>query len=591
MARRITVQFIGDASSLNRAVASAEGSTGNMVGKLKKLGAVAGVALAAAGVALVKFGGDSVAAASDMNETLSKSKVIFGDQARMMSKWAAGAAKSAGLSKQAALESAASFGDMFTQIGFAGKQAAGMSKGVVQLSADLGSFNNLPTAEVTDMMSAAFRGEYDSLQRVIPNINAARVEHKALAMTGKEAASELTAQEKAAATLAIVHKDGARAAGDFARTSGGLANQQKILAAQFENIKAKVGKALLPVVTRMVTFLNSSGIPALRQTWAVLKDKLGPVIKWVGDTFKRVSGSMSGDAAKNLGMIRDIISGVVSIVKSLWARFGDSLIAITKSVFGLLRSIIGGGLRIIRGVVRIISGALKGDWSKVWAGIKDILKGALQIIIALVKNSMTVLKVVWKAAWGVIRDVLKAAWGGIKSAVSAGIDKLVDWLGGLKDRFVNVLGGLVVKATNIGRDIIGGILSGLRARAGEVMDFLRNMAGDALQAVKDKLGIHSPSREFAKVGNYAAAGLVQGWDEWAPKVIDTPVELVKKSVATAASVSRASGGGPGRQGQGSGQGAAVDQRPIVVDLYIDGKRIHEALVRRKRQTGMALGLA
>lgn len=38
------------------------------------------------------------------------------------------------------------------------------------------------------------------------------------------------------------------------------------------------------------------------------------------------------------------------------------------------------------------------------------------------------------------------------------------------------------------------------------------------------------------------------------------------------------------------RGAGRDERPIVVQLHIDGRRIHEALVRRKRQTGMALGL-
>jgi hypothetical protein len=31
------------------------------------------------------------------------------------------------------------------------------------MSADLGSFNNTPTADIADMISAAFRGEYDSL--------------------------------------------------------------------------------------------------------------------------------------------------------------------------------------------------------------------------------------------------------------------------------------------------------------------------------------------------------------------------------------------------------------------------------------------
>lgn len=186
-------------------------------------------------------------AASDLNETVNKSKAIFGEQYAAVDSWANGAARAMGLSKSAALDAASGFGDMFTQIGFGGDQAAKMSTSVVQMSADLGSFNNLPTADVADRISAAFRGEYDSLQMVIPNINAARVESEAMAMTGKKTAKSLTAQEKAAAVLAIVQKDGARAMGDFARTSGEAANKAKIMKGRGDELKASFGGLMGPL--------------------------------------------------------------------------------------------------------------------------------------------------------------------------------------------------------------------------------------------------------------------------------------------------------------------------------------------------------
>jgi hypothetical protein len=147
----------------------------------------------------------------------------------------------------AALDAASSFGNMFQQLGFVGDQAASMSTDVVKLAADLGSFNNLETGDVLERIQAAFRGEYDSLQLLIPNINAARVEQEALAETGKKSADQLTAAEKATATLAIVQKDGAAAANDFAETSDGLANSTKIAAAEFEDLKTRIGQDLLPV--------------------------------------------------------------------------------------------------------------------------------------------------------------------------------------------------------------------------------------------------------------------------------------------------------------------------------------------------------
>ena len=70
-----------------------------------------------------------------------------------------------------------------------GKEAANTSQQVVQFAADLGAFNNVETADVLERIQAGFRGEYDSLQALIPNINALRVQKEALAETGKTLAA------------------------------------------------------------------------------------------------------------------------------------------------------------------------------------------------------------------------------------------------------------------------------------------------------------------------------------------------------------------------------------------------------------------
>ena len=73
----------------------------------------------------------------------------------------------------------------------------------------------------------------------------------------------LTAQQKVLAAQAVIMKQTSDAQGDFSRTSGGLANQQRILTAQFENIKSTIGTALLPVVLEMVGAFNRNVLPAI----------------------------------------------------------------------------------------------------------------------------------------------------------------------------------------------------------------------------------------------------------------------------------------------------------------------------------------
>lgn len=327
-----------------------------------------------------KIGGfftGSISGASDLNETLSKSSAIFGDQAGAIERWGDSASRTVGLSKEAAIGAAASFGDMFLQIGFTGDAASQMSTAVVQAAADLGSFSNLETADVADRISAAFRGEYDSLQAVIPNINAARVESEALAATGKTVASELTAQEKAAAVLSIVQKDGARAMGDFARTSDGAANQQKILTAQMEDQQAKLGGLLLPAWTGFLGVLNDEVVPAI-----------SGVVDWMGQ---------NGETMLLLGGI------VLGAATAYWAI--TSVMAIHRA-YSIASAAATGGLTVAQW-------ALNAAMSANPIGLVITLIAALVAGIVWVATQTTF----FQDAWAWMTETIGAAWSWLWTSV------------------------------------------------------------------------------------------------------------------------------------------------------------------------------
>ena len=244
--------------------------------RTKKIGAgLFAAAGAAGGVALLK---GAVDAAADFGETVSKSRNIFGQASADVENFAKTAAVSFGISKTAALGAATNFGNIFTQIGFTSDASAKLSTNLIKTAADLGSFNNVDPTDVLDRIAGAMNGEFDSLQQLIPGINAARVEQEALALSGKRVASELTAQEKVTATLAIITKDGAKAQDDFAETSDGLANKQRILSARFDDAKVAIGEKLLPAAVAVTNFFG---------------DKVGPTFAKAGETIKGLSGFVS----------------------------------------------------------------------------------------------------------------------------------------------------------------------------------------------------------------------------------------------------------------------------------------------------------
>jgi cell wall-associated NlpC family hydrolase len=282
----------------------------------------AGLAAGLAGTLLAARGlKGAVDAASDLNETLSKSQVIFGKNAKTIQAWAKGSARSMGLSRNEALANASAFGDMFRQLGIGLPTAAGMSKQMVELSADLASFNNADISDVLNAQQSAFRGEYDALQRFIPNINAARVEQEALRLTHKESAKDLTAAEKAQATYSIMLRDSTRAQGDFKKTSGGLANQQRILSAQWQDLKATVGNAFLPAMISVTRVLNHKLLPAVGKLWR----QYGPGIKQA----VAAAAAAFQQAAPSAGQLSSAISGLGPILErigpDLGAKVGETI--------------------------------------------------------------------------------------------------------------------------------------------------------------------------------------------------------------------------------------------------------------------------
>jgi hypothetical protein len=195
--------------------------------------------------------------ASDLNEEISKSEVIFGDASKDILRFSKTAAKEIGQSQRSALEAAGTFGVLGKAAGLSGQNLSNFSTEFTGLASDLASFNNTSPEDAIQAIGAALRGEAEPIRRYGVLLNDATLRQKALALglisTTKEA---LSPQNKTLAAQAVILEQTKDAQGDFARTSGGLANQQRILKAQVENLAGALGKALLPVLEKIIPLLT-----------------------------------------------------------------------------------------------------------------------------------------------------------------------------------------------------------------------------------------------------------------------------------------------------------------------------------------------
>ncbi len=87
-------------------------------------------------------------------------------------------------------------------------------------------------------------------------ISQARAQQEALIETQKESVKQLTNAELVQARYNIILRDSVIAQGDFDRTSGSLANQQRILSAQLSNVAVEIGQVLIPAVLLAIRDIN-----------------------------------------------------------------------------------------------------------------------------------------------------------------------------------------------------------------------------------------------------------------------------------------------------------------------------------------------
>ena len=220
-----------------------------------------GVKMAMAGVvalgAATGYGmKQAIDAASDLQEVTSKFGVVFKDQIGLAEKNAEVLVDSYAMSTREAKQYLSSIQDLLVPMGMASKQAGGLSNEIVKLSADLGSFNNLPTEKVMLDIQSALVGNFETMKKYGVVLNATIVQEKALAMGLAETKDGLNAGMKAQAAYALMVEGSQAAIGDMARTSGDYANQTKKLKANIEDMSATIGDALIPIVTDWVIEAN-----------------------------------------------------------------------------------------------------------------------------------------------------------------------------------------------------------------------------------------------------------------------------------------------------------------------------------------------
>ena len=433
----------------NKGLKDAERELG---GFSKKVGAKLGGLIKTAGQVSLAIGGiglgaalalkPAIDAASDLEETISKTRQIFGDASAEIEKFAGSAAKNLGQSKTTALNAATDFAIFGKSAGLTGSELVGFAGDFTTLATDLSSFFNTSPEEAITAIGAALRGEAEPIRRFGVLLNDATLREKALQMglikTTKQA---LTPQQKILAAQAAIYEQTTDAQGDFERTSGGLANQQKILKAQLQNTVAQLGSKLLPIVTRIATFFNEKLVPAIEA-----------VVNWFGEKgFKGVLKFITDEAIPKLK------EKLAEFAKAFVEWIGPATQELLKNLPKIISTILEWALTT--GIPKLIEIAAK--MALALAGfalmmLPHVIKGLGQFVVGLVKELPTIFKALLDGMTKTGVMIGGYLVEGIRTGISKGIEIVLN----VVKSIINGVLGIIERGIQFIFDGINAIIKG-----------------------------------------------------------------------------------------------------------------------------------
>ena len=194
----------------------------------------------------------AVRAASNLAAEYEGVSQVFGDAAKSVQDFAKQASKSAGLSETEALQGAKTLGLFATSAGLSSESAAIFSTKLVQLAGDLGSFNDVPTAEALQAIQSGLQGQSEPLRKFGVFLDDAGLKAEAMAMKIYNGKGALTTQQKMLASYSLILKQTNVQQGDFVKYADTFGNSTKTITKDLENLSAQIGQQLLPVIEGML---------------------------------------------------------------------------------------------------------------------------------------------------------------------------------------------------------------------------------------------------------------------------------------------------------------------------------------------------
>lgn len=218
-----------------------------------------------------------------------------------------------------------------------------------------------------------------------------------------------------------------------------------------------------------------------------------------------------------------LVAGVLGLIPSIVKILGAALIALIQVIADAAPALLVAAVKIITTLltaIEIVAPKIITTMFKLLTALLNALnkyvptlqQKGIDLIVALLKGIAKNIGRVVSAATDVIVAFLNAIGKNAPRIQDAGVKMIISFINGLANAIRKNQSAMQAAGRNLAMAIIDGMTGGLGSGIGKIVSKAKEVASSALSAAKHVLGIHSPSREFEKIGNYVNDGFRKGLD-------------------------------------------------------------------------------
>lgn len=331
------------------------------------------------------------------------------------------------------------------------------------------------------------------------------------------AAGSISAEEL---TQAVNHATDA--GGKFA---GGMEAASKTVAGLTstlqDNVNAMLGELMQPVSDAMLSTLLPTAIDAVDQLTTAFEDE--------GiDGFSRVAESLIASlSARLVSYAPQAIPAALAFIGALMTGLLSALPDLTGTAIELVGALLLGIADQLPGIMTAAMSALLGIVDKITSpeSITLLIQAAMQLMLALARGLIAAIPQLIDAVPGIITNLVESFYAMLPEIIGVGIEIVIALASGLVSNAGHIIAAVprlvetivrgflaaVKSYWDIGKSIVDGIRQGIVEQWQRLKSDVSNLFTGLVSWIKNLLGIHSPSRVFADIGQNMAAGIGDGW--------------------------------------------------------------------------------